>query len=228
MIQLVIPADRRVQPQPGLRIHVSRAFSARRHPSAQPPRTRIEDAALDVADAEPDVERALDAVFRVTQRRLSTASRLQAALTSRGRHRWRGLLNQVLTSVDDGVASALEHRYANDVERRHGLPPGERNQAETAPDGGSWYRDVRYRAWAAVVELDGLEAHPAELRFRDLRRDNQATVRGEIVLRYGWRDVAGRPCTVAGQVATVLRAQGWPGEPRPCGPRCPLGSARSA
>ena len=222
MIHLSIPAHRRVRALAGMRIHLNRAHAQRRHPAASPPRTRIEDAVLDSADDEPDLERVLGLVFQATQRRLTTASRLRSALARRTRHRWRALLSEVLTEVDAGIASALERRYARDVEKRHGLPRGERNQPETRPGGGRWYRDVRYPDWSTVVELDGQEAHPADQRFRDLRRDNEAVVQGEGVLRYGWRDVAGRPCEAAGQVGTVLRARGWPGQLRRCGPGCPL------
>ena len=222
LVHVAIPANRRVRTQAGIRLHLSGAFTAQLHPSAWPPRTRIEDAALDVTDAERDVERALDAVFRVTQRRLTTAGRLRASLARRSRHRWRGLLAEVLAEVDDGVASALERRYACDVERAHSLPRGERNRPEAAPHGGNWYRDVRYRRWATVIELDGQEVHPADQRFRDHRRDNHAAVRGETALRYGWRDVAGRPCEVAGQVGAVLRTRGWTGTLRCCRRGCPI------
>ncbi len=222
-IQIVIPADRRVRPPEGVRIFVSSAFAERLHPSARPARTRIEDAVLDVMDQELEVDRALDVVLRVTRRRFTTAGRIRAALTRRARHRWRLLLTEVLAEIDDGVASALELRYARDVERRHGLPRSERNRAESAPGGGHRYRDVRYRRWRTVVELDGREAHPEDERFRDLRRDNQAVVSGDRVLRYGWRDVVVQPCLVAAQVVAVLRAEGWPGVPRSCSAGCPIG-----
>src|SRR5689334_16353880 len=45
------------------------------------------------------------------------------------------------------------------------------------------------------------------------------------VLRYGWADVAGRPCEVAEQVAAMLRIAGWAGQPAPCRPACPLTTA---
>jgi hypothetical protein len=61
-----------------------------------------------------------------------------------------------------------------------------------------------------------------EEAFRDLRRDNAAMLAGDRVLRYGWRDVTGRPCTVAAQIAIVLRRQGWTGSPHRCGPHCGL------
>lgn len=222
VIHLDIPADRRVRAPAGIRVHLNQAFSRHLHPSACPPRTRIEDAVLDMAHDEPKMERVLGLVLQTTQRRLTTASRMRSALARRARHRWRALLTEVLTEVDAGIDSPLELRYARDVEKRHGLPRGLRNQPETRPGGGRWYRDVRYPEWATVVELDGQEAHPTDQRFRDLRRDNVAVVQGDGVLRYGWRDVAGRPCEAAGQVGTVLHTRGWPGHPRPCGPTCPL------
>jgi predicted transcriptional regulator of viral defense system len=49
-IHISIPNSRRVRAPAGVTIHVSRHFAQRRHPAAQPPRTRLEDAVLDVAD----------------------------------------------------------------------------------------------------------------------------------------------------------------------------------
>jgi hypothetical protein len=75
---------------------------------------------------------------------------------------------------------------------------------------------------ALVVELDGREAHPTDQAFRDLRRDNQVTVTGRTVLRYGWRDVVGEPCAVAAQVGLALQQRGWSGSVGRCGAGCPI------
>lgn len=117
------------------------------------------------------------------------------------------------------VASAASDP-ARVVDRRHGLPPAERNHADVSTDGRRRYRDVRYRRWGLVVELDGREAHPDDARFRDRCRDNRVVESGQVALRYGWREVAAMPCAIAGQVARVLSRLGWTGTPRPCGPRC--------
>lgn len=109
--------------------------------------------------------------------------------------------------------------HLRDVERAHRLPQGSRQYAVRRP-GGRWYDDVRYARFGVTVELDGRAAHPDEARWRDMRRDNAAAVDGRRVLRYGWTDVAGQPCAVAAQVATVLRASGWAGPVRRCGPHC--------
>ena len=113
---------------------------------------------------------------RATQRRLTTADRLRFSLQRRPRHRWRALLLDVLSDVEDGVTSPLERRYRRDVEHGHGLPAGARNQGEARPGGGRWYRDVRYRPWRVIVELDGRAAHPMDRAFRDMRRDNIAAL----------------------------------------------------
>jgi len=224
ILDVVVPESRRVLPQPGLRVHRRRGLDDADvrsiiHPSAQPPRMRVEEAVLDVGDTASASE-AVDLVLRATQRRLTTADRLRFSLQRRPRHRWRALLLDVLSDVEDGVTSPLERRYRRDVEHGHGLPAGARNQGEPRPGGGRWYRDVRYRPWRVIVELDGRAAHPMDRASRDMRRDNIAALAGETTLRYGWRDVAGDPCGVAAQVGAVLRLGGWTGRPQPCGANC--------
>jgi hypothetical protein len=109
------------------------------------------------------------------------------------------------------------------VERRHRLPGGERNQADSDGAQQRRYRDLRYRRWRLVIELDGREAHPDWARFRDRRRDNAVAVAGDVTLRYGWRETVSDPCGVAAEVVQVLRLQGWTGTARSCGPGCPVG-----
>ncbi|HEY5880802.1 MAG TPA: hypothetical protein VIU11_17960, partial [Nakamurella sp.] len=54
----------------------------------------------------------------------------------------------------------------------------------------------------------------------DMRRDNEVAVTDRRSLRYGWRDVIGKPCAAAAQVGLVLQARGWPGVIGRCGPAC--------
>lgn len=224
VVHVSVPGSRRVRRQSGLRIHHSRPLVARGDalclPDGAPPRSRIECAVLDQCDHEI-ADRAVDLVLRAVQRRLTTARRLRAALAARARHRHRRLIHDLLTDVEDGVASPLELRYRRDVELPHGLPRGRRNAAEHTPaTGPTIYRDVRYRRWNVVIELDGLSAHPREAAFRDFRRDNAAALGGDLVLRFGWHDVVGRSCLIARDVGSALRLRGWMGEATPCGPAC--------
>jgi hypothetical protein len=217
VLEVTTSATRRVRRQVGLRVRVRAAVVA--HPTLQPPRQRLEDALLDVIGGATRPDRVVDLVLRAGQRRLTTADRLRVAAEERPRLRWRELVNAMCAELGAGVHSVLERRYRRDVELAHGLPRGTRNEAELV-DGSRWYRDVRYRGWRVLVELDGRGAHPVEEAFRDRRRDNRATRAGDLSLRYGWREVVGAPCGVAAEVAAVLQGQGWTGRPRPCGPDC--------
>jgi very-short-patch-repair endonuclease len=126
-----------------------------------------------------------------------------------------------LADVAAGAHSPLELRYLRDVERAHGLPSGSRQHA-VVRSGGRYFDDVRYPEYGVTVELDGRVAHPDEACWRDMRRDNSSVLAGRRVLRYGWADVAGRPCAVAAQVVAVLRAAGWRGAPHGCHRGCPV------
>ncbi|NLT55803.1 MAG: type IV toxin-antitoxin system AbiEi family antitoxin domain-containing protein [Actinomycetales bacterium] len=232
VIHVAVPSPRHVIAQAGIRIHRSRAIPGAVHPVRRPPRVRLEDAVLDILDGETAVESVLSLVFRICQGRFTTAGRLRQALAARSRHRWRTLLTEVLAEVDGGVASPLEQRYLGAVERAHGLPRGERNHPEEVPPAlvrgaglarsRRWYRDVRYRQWGVVIELDGRGAHPGWEAFRDRLRDNVVVVAGDVPLRYGWHEIVGDPCGVAAEVAAVLVARGWTGRLVACSPNCRL------
>jgi hypothetical protein len=184
-------------------------------------RTTIEDTVLDLCDGriEPD-DRHHTAhwLTAAVQRRLTTSDRLLRALEARSRISGRRLLLEMLTDVDEGAESPLELKYLRDVERAHGLPSGVR-QAPALSDGHSARRDVRYREYGLLVELDGELGHAGESRFRDFRRDNAALLTGEMTLRYGWTDVDAHPCSIARQVAELLTRGGWPGPFLRC-PNC--------
>ena len=158
VVDVVVPESRRVLPQPGLRVHRRRELDGSDavryliNPSASPPRLRVEECVLDGCAA-ATASGAVDLVLRATQRRLTTADRLQVSLQRRPRHRWRALLLDVLSDVEDGVASPLERHYRREVEHGHRLPTGARNRGEPRPGGGRWYRDVRYRPWHASSSL---------------------------------------------------------------------------
>jgi very-short-patch-repair endonuclease len=126
-------------------------------------------------------------------------------------------LRPILADVAAGSHSLLELRYLRDVERRHGLPTGLRQRAVD-----NEFTDVFYRGFELVVELDGRLHLAPRQRWRDLDRDNRATLRAEATLRYGWIDVTGRPCQAAVQVLQVLRRTQPALTADPCSPCCPV------
>jgi Transcriptional regulator, AbiEi antitoxin len=204
---------------PGLVVHYSSRLPAARHPARLPPQTKLEETVLDLADMAGTAEDAAAWAIKACQRRLTMPERLNDSLADRYRARWRGDLTDAVTEVQAGVHSPLELRYLRDVERRHGLPRGER-QVLTIRGGTRQYHDVRYMQYGVCVELDGVMAHPAESRQYEARRDNANTLDGLRTLRYGWVRVAYHACSVALEVGDLLRKCGWRGTLGRCGKAC--------
>jgi hypothetical protein len=202
-LELLVPHERPVRSRPPWQFR-------RERPGVH------EDTVLDLVDTSTPDE-ALGWVSGAVQSRRTTVARLRQALRRRQRIRHRRLLEELLTDVAHGAESPLEVLYLRDVERAHRLPRGERQSRSAAGD----VRDVLYRAYGTVVELDDRLGHEGLGRFRDMRRDNAATVDGEVTLRYGNTDLRSDPCTAAFQVAAVLIRRGWEGSPVPCH-RCRL------
>jgi hypothetical protein len=215
LLHVTIPQSRRVRPVAGLVLHRSvRALEAR-DGELLPPRTVIEETVLDLAHLATSFDDVVALLARSCQRQLTTPVLLSMTMELRTKMRWRAEIDLALRDVAYGVHSPLEFRYLRDVERAHGLPSSDR-QAVAVKHGRVIRRDVRYRRYAVVVELDGAASHPDEQRWQDKRRDNAAAADGLVTLRYGWADVTRRSCETALEVARVLRRQGWPGTFRAC------------
>ncbi len=219
VVHIMVPRGRPVAPMKGVVIHYSRRARTARHPALQPPRTRLEDTVLDLAEAETTAAGAIGWILTACASRRTTPGRLLTAMDGRLRIRRRTMLLAALGDARAGVESMLERGYLYRVERPHGLPPGIR-QRRTRAGGTSQYEDIRYEEYGVIVELDGLAAHPEGERWRDIGRDNQSAANGLVTLRYSYADVMDRPCQVAGEVIRTLRARGFAGSARRCGPAC--------
>lgn len=221
LVHVTVPADRRVSREPGIVIHLSTRARDIVHPARLPPQTRIEETVLDLVDGARKIDDAVGWVTRGLGRRLTTQARLRDALGERPRLRWRRELTELLSPDAAGLLSVLERRYDRGVARPHGLPAGAR-QVRARRGDRTEYRDVLYEQYATCVELDGQLAHPAEERWREIRRDNAVAADGGVTLRYGWLDLTVWSCQTAAEVDRVLRRRGFPGG-RPCSPACPVG-----
>lgn len=211
---------------PPVVVHRSRRVGAARHPSRLPPRTRIEETALDLAQSAVDFDDAVAWLSRACGRRLTTPDLLGTAMQSRPRMRWRTELTGALGDIGDGVHSIVEFRYVRQVERPHSLPTA-RRQAKVTLGSRTRYLDNLYSEFGLAIELDGRAAHPAEGRWLDIHRDNALSRDGLATLRYSWSDVTVRPCQTAEEISDALRARGWTGRASKCR-SCPLFSRERA
>jgi hypothetical protein len=209
---------------PEIVVHRSTRLNEARHAARTPPRTRIEETTIDLAQAAPTIERGLSWLATACGRRLTNAELLLASMAARPKLRWRTELTGALTEIGGGIHSMLERRYVRGVEGPHGLPSATR-QAVSRVGGQTRYLDNHYKEFGVAVELDGRAAHPADARWRDIHRDNASAKAGIVTLRYSWADVTEKPCQVAAEVARVLQFYGWAGHPRACRPGCPAASA---
>ncbi|HET6295624.1 MAG TPA: hypothetical protein VFG33_19705 [Kribbella sp.] len=215
-IYLTIPAHRRVQTQPGLRLHRSRHWQERVG-RVIPPRSEPAHAVLDIVDISESLDNAAAVIAEACQSGRVSAAAIADALRTRVGLRYRRELQPVLSDVAAGSHSLLELRYLRDVERLHGLPAGRRQRSVD-----NEFTDVAYPEFGLVVELDGRFHLRPDRRWRDLARDNRATLRAESTLRYGWHDVTSRVCEVAVQVLQVMRRTAPRTPATPCGPTCPV------
>ena len=221
LINVSIPADRRVSPPNGVKVHLSAYLDLKaRFPRGVVPHTLVEETIIDLVDAAKSFDEACGWVTAAFGRRLTGEGPLRTTLDARRKLRWRGQLDEMIIAAAGGAHSLLEFRYDRDVERAHGLPTASQQVPFTKPDGGRGFRDRSYEKFGLVVELDGRQAHPAERRGQDRSRDNDATAGGGSTLRYDWDDITRHGCRTAAQVARSLASRGWTGQLRPCSPAC--------
>ncbi len=216
LIEVAVAGDRSLTSPAGVRVRRIRGLEPRVQWNLGPPRTRYEDALLDVAsEAASDLE-AIGLLADACGGRRTTAGRLATAAASRLRLRRRDWLLDVLTDVASGTCSVLEHGYLERVERGHGLPRGHRQSMALQGDSMS-YQDVAYEDYGLIVELDGRLFHSSVgERDRDLERDLITSSRGGTTVRLGWGQVFERPCATAAAVGRLLQERGWAGRLRRC------------
>lgn len=226
-IHLAVPQDRRMERRSGIRITRHQDFESWLLDAREPRVVRLEVAVLTAAARGVRQDRRMAIVLDACREGWTTPDRLLAELHRMPRLRGRNLLLPILSDAGSGVQSFLEQTYLTRVERAHGLPAGARQVRAT--DGVALsYRDVEYGPYDLIVELDGHAGHAdATSSWRDMNRDNAATLRGKTTLRFGYQLVTD-PCAAADQVGAALTLRGWPGTVTPCSPTCSVGGGFSA
>lgn len=209
-----IPARRRIARPVGVRLVRRQDLDERRlDDDVWPPRTRIDDTVLDLAD-ERDADGAIALAARACQLGVTWDEGLLKALACRKRHRWSDLLRSALSDVGEGAESTFEVRFVRDVERAHGLPAGRRQQPS---GGGRRHHDCGYEAYRVLIELDGRMVHSdPRQRRQDGVRDLDALIENWVTVRASWPDVVVTPCAYAARLARLFATRGWRGAPRAC------------
>jgi hypothetical protein len=188
-IVVCVDRSRSVAARPGIAITYLSGAEPKSHMHLSPPRERVEHAVLGEASGRSLKASALGVVADACQQGRTTVPRLVKAIDERPRLKHRRFLLEVLDDIQTGAYSVLEHRYLVRVERRHGLPLGER-QRRVRQGRAPAFRDVDYLECHTVVELDGQLGHEGtEDGWADLDRDLASAVAGDLTLRVGWKQV---------------------------------------
>jgi hypothetical protein len=221
VVQVTLPASRRVRAPQGVTLHYSSFDYPRWRPlRGIPPHTFYAETIIDLVAAADNLDDVVAWVSSGITRNMISSAQLKAAAKARRRFRWGEQIEEVIDLVADGSHFPLEFRYGRDVERAHGLPAASRQAKFTKPDGTRGFRDRYYEEYGLIVELDGRESHPEEQRGRDRARDNEAAASTGATLRYAWADIYRTPCETAGQLYRALRKRGYRGTLKPCSAAC--------
>lgn len=189
-------------------VHESRRFKPQDvHPTASPPRLRMERSLVDAAAWAPTGRAACGILCAGVQQRLTTAARLRKTLLDAGQVRRRQLLLVTLHDIEGGAAALSEIDFGR-LCRRWRLPAhvvrqvvrrdryGKRRYLDvtlTGPDG----RTVR-------VEIDGAVHLLVRSYWEDMYRQNEFTIAGDPILRFPSVAVRIDELTVVDQVARAL------------------------
>lgn len=125
-IHLAVDRDRSLAVPPGYRLHRLARLDDKVQWNKTPPRVRIEEALIDVASETSNDFDAIASFADAISARRTTPGRIREHLAARARVPRRDFLRDVLTDLDQGTCSVLEHGYLTLVERPHGLPTADR------------------------------------------------------------------------------------------------------
>jgi hypothetical protein len=219
-IHVAIKHGRTVKRLEGVVTHRTVDLDARVQWVKSPPWVAIENAVIDVAVAKQDVLERFRVLADACQTRQTTAAAIRETLVHRKRVAGKQLLLDLLDDLARGACSVLEREYLR-LERAHGLPEANRQQAEDL-ESGRVYRDAPYREFGVFVELDGRAFHDSAAdRDQDFERDLDTAVSSEgLTVRLTYGQVYRNGCRTLRRIATLLERRGWPGPFIDC-PACP-------
>lgn len=168
------------------------------------PRTPPALAALRAAQwAVSDRQAALFLTMPVQQRLVTGTQLREAHQWYRGRCR-RALVATLIDDISDGAQALGELDFAA-LCRRRGLPAPER-QVVVRGRNGRVYLDVRWRE-GVVVEIDGSQHFEGLAPVQDMLRQNEVSMRGDVVLRIPLMGLRLDPEAFLDQVGRALSAR---------------------
>jgi len=206
-VHILIPHGTRRHALPGVKLHVSRHFSATDlHPARALPTVRVERALTDAAAWTTSERKACGILAAGVQQRLTTAARLRLELEARPYARHHLLLTHVVGDIEGGAHSFGEIDLSR-LARRAGLPPPRRQVMRKDRAGKRRWLDAYFDGFS--VEVDGaLHLRPISY-WGDMERHNDLViVTGEPILRFSTIAFRTAEATVVAQLAAAAERFG--------------------
>ncbi len=146
-------------------------------------------------------------LIAAVQRRLTTATRVRAAVNGSTRLAGRASLLGLVELLESGCHSELEIWGFRHVFNHPMLPTAQR-QRSVSIGGRRGYLDVAYPEEMVDVELDGSRYHSGgDSRERDMRRDAALVAAGWLVVRFSHRRLHEDPEGVRREVLATLEVR---------------------
>lgn len=205
-VRVSVPPSARVRRASGVVIRRTRRHDSEvvRHRGV--PRVRPDVAAVRAALWARSDKQAVLVMTMTVQQGLTTAERLGRALLDVRRDRRRALLHAAVLDLIDGVRSISEAEFAGEC-RRRGVPVPSRQVCRKGRD-GRYYLDVYWEEWGVVVEIDGIQHSWASNVVGDALRQNDITLRADVVLRLPLLGLRVAADEFFAQILVALRARG--------------------
>jgi hypothetical protein len=208
-IEVLVPKSSNVQRLPGIQFHETRRpYAGWRHPTASPPRLRLEAAALLAAERRAQAMQAVGLLAACVQQRLSTAERLLVASREISKLRYGKLLRAALGDIAGGAQSFAEIEIGV-LCRAAGLAPPRRQQIRRDRTGRRRYLDCEWElpdGRILVLEIDGAFHLRTDHWWQDMARERGVVISGRIVLRCASIEIRLTPDAIMSD----LRAAGVP------------------
>ncbi len=176
-------------------------------PSDPLPRTLVEVAAIRAALWATSQRQATLLLTMVVQQRLASVEQLVIAMNQVRRDKRRTLIYGVLTDLDGGIQSLGELDLIRGL-RDRGLPEPDKQVLRRTPQ-GNYYLDFRWRPYAVVVEVDGIQHGWVEKVVDDALRHNRIALEGDLVLRLPVIGLRLTPDDFYAQIEQALVSRGW-------------------
>lgn len=198
--EVIVRTDRRIE---GVRTRRHRHGPARLYTGIhRVPVLTVPEVLLDLA-AEADDRTLARAIGEAQARRGDLLASIEQVLRRRPRARGRIRLQRMVAGDDPRLLSRLEAGFMKLI-RAHRLP-----LPTTNVKNGSYSVDCRWPDQKLTVELDSYRYHATRESWRrDHRRDREARLRGDRMLRLIWEDVFEHPDRTVAELRELLMSGG--------------------